>query len=133
MFGTKICIESKILAAVAEELNKLLSLNCSVSEYIVKLRNHLPNLEAALDAVDGLDHLQSPERVNLLISRFDDRTLHDWDYFRSKSTGPTYNRFLIDRYDASRSYVARSKSAILREQTHSVNRVSSSECRGCRK
>jgi len=111
-------------------------LNCSVAEYIVKLRNHLPNLEAALDAVDGLDHLQSPDRVNLLISRFDDRTLHDWDYFRSKATGPTYNRFmafLIDRYDASRSSVARSKSAILGEQTHSVNRVSSSECRRCLK
>ena len=126
----------EVINAVDEELNKLLSLNCSVAEYIVKLRNHLPNLEAALDAVDGLDHLQSPDRVNLLISRFDDRTLHDWDYFRSKATGPTYNRFmafLIDRYDASRSSVARSKSAILGEQSHSVNRVSSSECRRCLK
>ena len=81
--------EQEVINAVDEELNKLLSLNCSVAEYIVKLRNHLPNLEAALDAVDGLDHLQSPDRVNLLISRFDDRTLHDWDYFRSKATGPT--------------------------------------------
>jgi hypothetical protein len=53
----------------------------------------LPNLEVAQEAVNGLDHLQSPDRVNLLTSRFDDRTLHDWDYFRSKSTGSTYSRF----------------------------------------
>ena len=44
-----------------------------------QLSNNLPNLEAALQAVYGLDHLQSPDRVNVLISRFDDRTLHDWD------------------------------------------------------
>ena len=128
--------EQEVINAVDEELNKLLSLNCSVAEYIVKLRNHLPNLEAALDAVNGLDHLQSPDRVNLLISRFDERTLHDWDYFRSKSTGPTYNRFiafLVDRYDASRSSVARSRSSNLGEQTHSVNRINSSECRRCLK
>ena len=61
-----------------EELNKLPSLNCSVLEYIVKLRNHLSNLEAALEAVDGLDHqTQSPDRVKVLISRFDERTLLD--------------------------------------------------------
>ena len=128
--------EQEVINAVDEELNKLLSYNCSVAEYIVKLRNHLPNLEAALDAVGGLDHLQSPDRVNLLISRFDDRTLHDWDYFRSKSTGPTYDRFmafLIDRYDASKSSVARSRSANLGDQAHSVNRISSSECHRCLK
>jgi len=128
--------EQEVINAVDEELSKLLLYNCSVAEYIVKLCNHLPNLEAALDAVGGLDHLQSPDRVNLLISRFDDRTLHDWDYFRSKSTGPTYDRFmafLIDRYDASKSSVARSRSTNLGEQTHSVNRISSSECHRCLK
>ena len=129
--------EQEVINAVDEELNKLLQLNCSVAEYIVKLRNHLPNLEAALEAVDGLDHLQSPDRVNLLISRFDDRTLHDWDYFRSKSSGPTYNRFfkfLVDRYDACRSSVARSRSSMSNfgEQIfQSVNQITASECRRC--
>ena len=137
VLDTEFAQEQEVINAVDEELSKLLSLNCSVAEYIVKLRNHLPNLEAALEAVDGLDHLQSPDRVNILISRFDERTLHDWDYFRSKSSGSTYNRFmdfLVDRYDASRSSVARSKSSNLGDQTlHSINQLNSSECRRCLK
>ena len=73
--------EQEVINAVDEELNKLLSLHCTVHKYIVKLRIHLPNLEAALEPVDVLDHLQSPDRVKILISRFDERTLLDWDYF----------------------------------------------------
>ena len=137
VLDTEFAQEQEVINAVDEELSKLLSLNCSVAEYIVKLRNHLPNLEAALEAVDGLDHLQSPDRVNILISRFDERTLHDWDYFRSKSSGSTYNRFfnfLVDRYDACRSSVARSKSSSLGEQSlHTFNQLNSSECRRCLK
>ena len=88
---TKFAQEQDLINAVDEELSKLLNLNCTVAEYIVKLRNHLPNLEA----VDGLDHLQSPDSVSLMISRFDDRTLQDWDCFRSKATGSTYSRLLV--------------------------------------
>ena len=136
---TEFAQEQEVINAVEEELSKLLNLNCTVAEYIVKLRNHLPNLEAALEAVDGLDHLQSPDRVNVLISRFDDRTLHDWDYFRSKSSGSTYCRFfsfLVDRYDACKSSVARSKSSSsLGEHVfHSMNKQNgTSECHRCMK
>ena len=37
--------EQEVINAVDEELGKLLQKDCSVEEYIVKLRNHLPNLE----------------------------------------------------------------------------------------
>ena len=139
VLDTEFAQEQEVINAVDEGLNKLLSLNCSVPEYIVKLRNHLPNLEAALEAVDGLDHLQSPDRVKILISRFDERTLLDWDYFRSKSSGPTYSRFfkfLVDRYDACRSTVARSKSALPIFGEHSfltMNQGHSSDCQRCLK
>ena len=73
--------EQEVINAVDEEINKLLQMNCSVDEYIVNLRNRLPNLEDVLQAVECLDHLQSPDRVNLIVSRFDERTLHNWDYF----------------------------------------------------
>ena len=116
MLDLEFAQEQEVINAVDEELGKLLQQDCSVEEYIVKLRNHLPNLESALNAVEGLDHLQSPDRVNLLVSKFDERTLHDWDYFRSKSRGSTYDRFfnfLVDRYDACRSSLARYKSICL--------------------
>ena len=83
VLDTEFAQEQEVINAVDEELNKLLSLNCSVPEYIVKLRNHLPNLEAALEAVDGLDHLQSPDRVKILISRFDECTLLECENFPS--------------------------------------------------
>jgi hypothetical protein len=60
VLDSKFAQEQEVINAVDEELNKLLSYNCSVAEYIVKLRNHLPNLEATLDAVGVLGHLQSP-------------------------------------------------------------------------
>jgi hypothetical protein len=100
VLDTEFAQEQEVINAVDEELNKLLSLNCSVPEYIVKLSNHLPNLEAAFEAVDSLNHLQSPNKVKIVISRFDERTLLYLDYFLSKSSGPTYNgffKYLVDR------------------------------------
>ena len=49
--------EQEVINAVDEELGKLLQQDCSVEEYIVKLCNHLPNLELALNAVEDRDHL----------------------------------------------------------------------------
>ena len=79
------------------------------AEYIVELRNNLPTLEDALKGVNGLEHLCSPERVHFMVDKFDERTIFDCEYFRSKSTGTTYEKcvaFLLDRYDAARSFIA---------------------------
>ena len=108
--------EQTVINAVNIKLRQYVSSPCSIPEYIVKLRNYLPNLEEALKAVKGLDHLQSPDGVNLLTQKFNERTLHEWDYFRSKSSGSTYERFtkfLEDRYDASKSSIARTEAAAL--------------------
>ena len=78
--------EEDVVNAVDVELKKLRMTECTIPQYIVDLRNHLPNLEHALKSVNGLDHLCSPARVNFLCTKFDERTLHDWDYFRSKCT-----------------------------------------------
>ena len=54
------------------------------------------------EAVDGLEYLKTPDKVNYLIEKFDDRTLYDWEYFKSKSSGRTYDRFfnfILDCYD----------------------------------
>ena len=69
--------EEKVIIAVNAELKNLMSMTGSVPEYIVKLRNYLPVLEEALKAVNGLNHLYSPDRVNLLLNKLDDRTLHE--------------------------------------------------------
>ena len=61
--------EEEVIIAVNEELKNLTSSNCTVSEYIVELRNYLPGLEEALKSVNGLDHLCSPDRVNLLLTK----------------------------------------------------------------
>ena len=105
--------EEQVIIAVNAELKNLMSMTCSVLEYIVELINYLPVLEEALKAVNGLDHLCSPDCVNLLLTKFDDRTLHEWGYFRTKNAGTTYERFfhfLLDRYDAAKSSIARMKS-----------------------
>ena len=133
--------EEEIINCVNSELKALRLMDCSVHEYIVKLRKHLPNLEDALESVEGLDHLQNPDRVNYLTSKFDERTLEQWDYFRSKATGKVYDRFfefLKDRYEASKSAIARSKSVSLvatipppLQSIHSSS-VDSTSCRRCR-
>ena len=44
---------------------------------------------------------------------FDDRTQYDWEYFKSKQSGRTYDKFfsfILDRYDSCRSTIARLKS-----------------------
>ena len=105
--------EQEVVNAVNRELKMLKSDTCSTAEYIVKLRNFLPGLEEALKSVDGLEHLQTPDKVNYLIEKFDDRTLYDWEYFKSKSSGRTYDRFfnfILDRYDSCKSTIARQKS-----------------------
>ena len=75
----------------------------------MKLRNELPGLELALESVNGLEHLQSPDKVNLLVSKFDERTFYEWEYFKSKTPGKMYDRFfafILDRYDSCRSITA---------------------------
>ena len=139
---TEYAQEQEVINAVDEELKALRSIDCSTAEYIVKLRNHLPNLEDALREVDGLEHLHSPERVNRMVEKFDERTVHEWEYFRSKTTGTTYKRFfdfLLDRYDAARSSIARLKSRSCNLdmqnclQQHVINHASTgeNECRRC--
>ena len=115
--------EQEVINAVNEELNNLFSVHCSTPEFIVELRNQLPILEDVLQEVDGIEFLQSPDRVNYMASRFDERTMYDWEYFRSKHKGSTYERFfqfLLDRYDACRSSIARLKS----QPQHTINNTS---------
>ncbi len=78
--------------------------------------------------------------MNYLCSKFDDRTLHDWDYFRSKASGSTYERFfkfLVDRYDAAKSSIARAKKVILEVEDPLYNQAqtnisdTTTECRRC--
>ena len=119
--------EQEVVNAVNKELNDLRATPGSTEEYIVKLRQHLPNLEDTLKEVGGLEHLQTPDRVNMMVSRFDERTLHEWEYFRSKNKGTTYERFfmfLLDRYDAARSAIARRNSIV----PVSTNMTSCSVC-----
>ena len=108
--------EQEVINAVNAELKSLRETPCSCAEYIVKLRNHLPTLEDVLKAVNGVEHLHSPERVNFMIGKFDERTMLEWEYFHSKNSGSTYARFfafLVDRYDSSRSCIARHKAISL--------------------
>ena len=122
--------EQEVVNAVNKELSDLRALDCSTDEYIVKLRNYLPVLEDVLNEVDGLEHLQSPDRVNFIVDKFDDRTLHEWDYFRSKHTGKIYSRFfqfLLDRYEASRSAIARQE-AHLQLVTINTTNITCSTC-----
>ena len=110
--------EQEIVNAVDEELLKLRSTECTTCEYIVKLHNSLPNLEDALRTVDGLPHLQSPQRVSFLLEKFDNTYMDHWEYFRSKNKnkGSLYDRFyafLDDRYDSARSTIARLKNRTL--------------------
>ena len=86
--------EEEVIITVNAELNSLISAESSVAECIVELRNYLPVLEEALKAVNELDHLCSPDRVSLLLLKFDERTLHEWDYFCTKNTWPTYQKIL---------------------------------------
>ena len=102
--------EQEVLNAVDQELIALKVQHISSPEYIVHLRNYLPNLEEALKSVNGLEHLQSPERVNFMVEKFDDRTLYEWEYFKNKNDGTTYDRFfnfILDRYDSCISMMAR--------------------------
>ena len=135
--------EQEVINAVDEQLRSLRASLGSTSEYIVKLRNHLPTLEEALKGVNGLDYLCSPDRVKFLVNKFDERTLYDWEYFRSKSSGTTYERFfkfLLDRYDAARSVIARQKSMVIAsddEDSHSYSHsvaatnITPTGCRRC--
>ena len=49
--------EEEVVNAVNAKLQYLRLMECSVPEYIVKLRNYLPNLEVALQSVNGFEHL----------------------------------------------------------------------------
>ena len=111
---TEYAEEQEVVNAVNAELQKLRSDVCSTPEFIVKLRNHLPGLEETLKAVNGLEHLKTPDKVNYLVEKFDERTQYEWEYFRSKETaGTTYDRFfnfILDRYNSCRSMIARQRS-----------------------
>ena len=140
--------EQEVVNAVICELKKLHSMDCSVPEYIVKLRNYLPTLETALSSVsNGFEHLSSPTQVEYLASKFDAMTLKDWDYFKSHHTGTTYERFIAflkDQYDACRSSIARSKAITLVSPApaadpraegfvHHTGGSTTNECRRCQK
>ena len=105
--------EEEVVNAVNSQLQKLRLAECTTPEYIVNLRNHLPVLQDALESVNGLEHLQTPDKVNFLVDKFDDLTQREWQYFKCKSTGKTWDRFfsfILDRYDACRSTIARLRS-----------------------
>ena len=105
--------EEEIVNAVNSQLKQLKSAECSTSEYIVNLRNHIPVLESALETVNGLEHLQTPDKVNFLVGKFDSLMQRDWEYYKRKHSGKTWDRFfafILDRYDACRSTIARLKS-----------------------
>ena len=121
-------------------------MECTVPEYIVKLRNYLPTLETALKSVNGFEHLSAPTRVEYLASKFDPITLRDWDYFKAHNKdSTTYERFtafLKDQYDACRSAIARSKATALTPHSSggqcnegSINFTASAanDCRRCQK
>ena len=95
-----------------------------------------------MKGVNGLDYLFSPDRVKFLVNKFDERTLYDWEHFRSKSDGTTYERFvkfLLHRYEWGRSVIARQKSMILSsddEDSHSCSHsvaATNITCTGCRR
>ena len=105
--------EEEIVNAVNAQLKKLKSADCSTSEYIVSLRNHIPVLESALESANGLEHLQTPDKENFLVDKFDSLMQRDWEYYKSKNSGKTWDRFfafILDRYDACRSTIARLRS-----------------------
>ena len=120
--------EQEVVNAVSHELNLLRSKDNTTAEYIVDLRNFLPGLEDSLCSVKGLEHLHTPDKVNFLVDKFDERTLQDWEYFRSKNEGTTWERFfafILDRYESSRSLIARlnSRSSSDGLSTNSVSGV----------
>ena len=96
--------EQEVVNAVNAELKVLVSGVHTTPEFIVKLRNHLPRLEDALMSVNGLEHLQTPDKVNFLVEQFDEYYQNLWEYYKSKeTTGKTYRKFfkfIIDRYDS---------------------------------
>ena len=69
--------EHEVINVVDIELCQLISSKYSIPEYIVMLRNYLHTLEETPKAVNGLDQLQSPDRVNLFTQKFDERSLHE--------------------------------------------------------
>ena len=73
--------------AVNYELSRLKSESCSTSQYIVNLWNSLLNLEEPLLLVNGLEHLKTLDKVDFLVEKFDERTQHEWEYYRSKQSG----------------------------------------------
>ena len=86
--------EREIVNAVNHhELRLLKSEPCSTSQYIVNLRNSHPNFEEALLAVNGLEYLKTPDKVDYLVEQFNERSQHEWEYYRSKPSGKTYDRF----------------------------------------
>ena len=135
--------EQEVVNAVDEELKALFSMECSTDEYIVKLRQYLPKLENTLKEVNGVEHLCSPMRVSYLVSKFDERTMRDWEYFKSKqNTGDTtyvrFFNFLLDRYESSRATIARLKSESIQSlsrpfssMSYTVNHVDTNQCRRC--
>lgn len=105
--------EQEVVNAVNSTLRKLRSEAGSTPEYIVTLRNYIPGLETALTSVHGLEHLQTPDKVDFLVEKFDDLTQREWEYYRSKNTGKTWDRFfnfILDRYPSCRSMIARAQS-----------------------
>ena len=92
-----------------------------------------------MKSVNGLEHLCSPDRVHYLAAKFDERTMYDWELFRPTSSGTTYKRFfnfLVSRYEASKSIVARLKSSqsggIPSQSINHTKGSTDTECRRCK-
>ena len=56
---------------VNAQIKKMKSAYYSTSEYIVSLRKHIPVLESVLESDNGLEHLQTLDKVNFLVNIFD--------------------------------------------------------------
>ena len=137
--------ERDVINSVDAELRSLRSKVCTTPEYIVELHNYLPCLEAVLKTVDGLEHLHSPSRVDFMAEMFDERTMFEWEYFRTKNTGSTYARFfafLKDRQESSRSIIARLQRVEISEDagnfalgtsslSNVIHRTDAQVCRRC--
>ena len=77
--------------------------------------------------------------MHYLAAKFDERTMYDWELFRPTSSGTTYKRFfnfLVSRYEASKSIVARLKSSqsggIPSQSINHTKGSTDTECRRCK-
>ena len=56
----------------------------SEAPHSIKLRNYLPRLVEASEAVDMLEHLRTPDKVSYLVEKFDEQTQYDCEYWKKQ-------------------------------------------------